>query len=215
MIWVRDWDLGREVLTGVSGEFTDGAYLIAAVTFSINALCIYVCFFMSFSVSALQWLCNADKKHHVPQRRLLRFFQTLYAALTRGARAVFQFYPQDPAQMEMITSAAMKSGFTGGLVVDYPNSTKAKKMFLCLFAGVTDAQLPQGLGTGAESGVNGKNRGTIQYDHGNAGGRRARGQRVGLKNRDWVKAKKERARRQGKEVREDTRFTGRKRRVKF
>lgn len=29
--------------------------------------------------------------------------------------------------MEMITGAAMKCGFTGGLVVDYPNSTKAKK----------------------------------------------------------------------------------------
>jgi len=32
----------------------------------------------------------------------------------------------------MITSAAMKSGFTGGLVVDYPNSTKAKKYYLVI-----------------------------------------------------------------------------------
>jgi hypothetical protein len=29
--------------------------------------------------------------------------------------------------MELITSAAMRCGFTGGLVVDYPNSTRAKK----------------------------------------------------------------------------------------
>lgn len=36
----------------------------------------------------------------------------------------------------MITSAAMKSGFTGGLVVDYPNSTKAKKYYLVIEAGV-------------------------------------------------------------------------------
>lgn len=35
----------------------------------------------------------------------------------------------------MITSAAMKSGFSGGLVVDYPNSTKAKKYFLVIEAG--------------------------------------------------------------------------------
>lgn len=35
----------------------------------------------------------------------------------------------------MITTAAMKSGFSGGLVVDYPNSTKAKKYFLVLEAG--------------------------------------------------------------------------------
>jgi 18S rRNA (guanine1575-N7)-methyltransferase len=27
----------------------------------------------------------------------------------------------------MITQQAMKAGFTGGLVVDYPNSTRAKK----------------------------------------------------------------------------------------
>ncbi len=29
----------------------------------------------------------------------------------------------------MITAAAIKCGFSGGLVVDYPNSTKAKKYF--------------------------------------------------------------------------------------
>ena len=45
----------------------------------------------------------------------------------RGAKAVFQFYPENPAQMELITQQAMKAGFTGGVVVDYPNSTKAKK----------------------------------------------------------------------------------------
>lgn len=32
--------------------------------------------------------------------------------------------------MELLTSSAMKCGFTGGLVVDYPNSTKAKKYFV-------------------------------------------------------------------------------------
>ncbi len=35
----------------------------------------------------------------------------------------------------MITSQSMKAGFTGGLVVDYPNSTKAKKFFLVLMTG--------------------------------------------------------------------------------
>ena len=79
------------------------------------------------SISVIQWLCNADKKEHVPQKRLKKFFQSLYNCLKRGARAVFQFYPESPAQMTMITEAAMKCGFSGGLVVDYPNSTKAKK----------------------------------------------------------------------------------------
>jgi len=35
----------------------------------------------------------------------------------------------------MITKAAMKAGFSGGLVVDYPNSSKAKKLYLVLDAG--------------------------------------------------------------------------------
>ena len=30
--------------------------------------------------------------------------------------------------MELITQQAMKAGFTGGVVIDYPNSTKAKKL---------------------------------------------------------------------------------------
>ena len=39
----------------------------------------------------------------------------------------------------------MKAGFYGGLVVDYPNSAKAKKYFLVLMTGGS-AQLPQALG---------------------------------------------------------------------
>ena len=38
----------------------------------------------------------------------------------------------------MITSAAMKNGFTGGIIIDYPNSKKAKKYFLFLTAGFSD-----------------------------------------------------------------------------
>jgi 18S rRNA (guanine1575-N7)-methyltransferase len=38
----------------------------------------------------------------------------------------------------MITNAALKNGFTGGLIVDFPNSKKAKKFFLFLMAGYSD-----------------------------------------------------------------------------
>ena len=46
-----------------------------------------------------------------------------------------QFFPQDAAQIEMITAAAMRAGFIGGVVVDYPHSTRAKKYYLCVSAG--------------------------------------------------------------------------------
>lgn len=55
--------------------------------------------------------------------------------MVMGSRAVFQFYPDGKHQLEMITTAAMKAGFSGGLVIDYPNSTKAKKHYLVIEAG--------------------------------------------------------------------------------
>jgi 18S rRNA (guanine1575-N7)-methyltransferase len=87
------------------------------------------------SVSALQWLCYSDRRGHRSGARLEAFFCALYRALRRGARAALQFYPESQAQVELITAAAQRSGFTGGLVVDFPQSTKMKKYYLVLFAG--------------------------------------------------------------------------------
>jgi len=162
----------------------------------------------AISISALQWLCNADKRHHKPHKRLYTFFCSLYACLSRGSRAVFQFYPENGEQVEMITSQSMKAGFTGGLVVDYPNSTKAKKFFLVLMTGGAQP-LPKALG---------------QEEGGEAMGARFEGRRERLKqmrgksikkSRDWILEKKERARKKGKDVRHDSKFTGRKRKDRF
>ncbi|KAG8450660.1 hypothetical protein GDO86_003075 [Hymenochirus boettgeri] len=162
------------------------------------------------SISALQWLCNADKKTHNPPRRLFCFFSTLYSALARGARAVLQIYPENAQQLELITAQAMRAGFTGGMVVDYPNSSKAKKFFLCLFAGVSGL-LPKALGeeTAEEEASH-----HVSFTNQRARLKQARGKSV-KKSRDWILEKKERRRRQGKEVRPDTKFSGRKRRPHF
>lgn len=157
------------------------------------------------SISALQWLCNADKKSHNPVKRLHTLFQSLYACLSRGARAVFQFYPENEAQIDLVTKQAMKAGFTGGVVVDYPNSSKAKKFFLVLFSGGAPAQMPKGL----------QEESTNQIVYSDVSIRRQR--RKDLRNkppkksRQWVLEKKERKRRQGREVRPDTKYTGRRR----
>lgn len=37
--------------------------------------------------------------------------------------------------LQMVTAAAMRAGFSGGLVVDFPNSSKAKKFYLVLMVG--------------------------------------------------------------------------------
>ena len=61
--------------------------------------------------------------------------------LCSGARATFQFYPQDSEQIYIIKSQAIKWGFTANLEFDYPNSTKTKKFFLVLMTG-DQQQLP-------------------------------------------------------------------------
>lgn len=164
----------------------------------------------AISISALQWLCNADKKSHSPPKRLYKFFSSLYGCLSLGSRAVFQFYPESSAQVELITQQAMKAGFTGGLVVDFPNSAKMKKMFLCLFTG-GQQKLPKGLGTGDEA--------TATNDHIAFSNKRERMKQIRgkppKKSRNWIMDKKERRRRQGKTVRDDTKYTGRKRSGRF
>ena len=159
----------------------------------------------AISVSAVQWLCYSNDAGHTPRKRLAAFFSTLYASLKRGARAVLQLYPESPEQMEMISGAAMKCGFGGGLVVDYPNSAKAKKCYLCLFAGqdaTTNLRVPAPL-TGAQ-GVDMAPRAKFQ--------KKRRGKdKLAVKSRGWVKAKKERQRKQGKQVRPDSKFTARRR----
>jgi 18S rRNA (guanine1575-N7)-methyltransferase len=153
----------------------------------------------AISISAIQWLCNADKSSYNPVKRLYHLFCTLYSALKRGSKAVFQLYPETNQQLELITQQAMRAGFTGGVVIDFPNSTKAKKIFLCLFAGGSYQALPKAK-VENEMEVKNTNRRSKRTTNDNPKNSKA-----------WVLAKKERHRKQGKEVRPDTKYTGRKR----
>jgi 18S rRNA (guanine1575-N7)-methyltransferase len=186
------------------------------------------------SISALQWLCNADKSSHNPVRRLRLFFQTLYNCLTRNARAVFQFYPENSEQLNLITSTAMRCGFNGGILVDFPNSTKARKVFLVIYTGQPPKKQMRArtgdsdddsdddvdmLSSSSSSSSSKKKRPTsamFESQRGeapserNARRRRAKG-RAPIKGRDWVIAKKERRRRQGRPVKADSKYTARKR----
>merc|ERR1712008_371181 len=104
----------------------------------------------------------------------------------------------------------MGVGFAGGVVVDYPNSTKAKKHYLVLtFDRAYKA--PQGLADGslmAHSSVR-VDRQTFTSKKRSGKGQ---GKKGGGKTKDWIVHKKEGQRKQGKSVRPDTKYTGRKRR---
>ena len=168
------------------------------------------------SISAVQWLCYSNKKHEIPRHRLTAFFRTLYFCLKRGGRAAIQLYPETAEQLELITGVAMKCGFTGGVVVDFPNSKKAKKIYLCLIAGEPDEkyEMPVAMGTntnqvGFESRRDGlSKKRKKRMKHG-----KNRGDVKG--SRDWVLRKKERQRRQGRNVKRDSKYTARRRKRGF
>lgn len=106
----------------------------------------------------------------------------------------------------MVTSQAMRAGFYGGVVVDFPNSSKAKKYYLVLMTG-GQQQLPEALGTNADDSQ-------IPYSKKRELTRDIRGKNP-KKSKDWIMAKKEKRRQKGVDVREDSKYTGRKRSGRF
>jgi len=180
----------------------------------------------AISVSAVQWLCVSHYKHHIPQKRLMKFFTSLYKCLKQGSRAILQVYTETPNQMEMITNCAMKVGFTGSLVIDYPNSTRAKKMFLCLFAGnpPKGAILPKAKNGDEDSDdVNVDDNDDDEDDKRKNAKFESSRERVNhvnnkrqskaLSRKQWIIKKKESLQAKGIEVRPNSKYTGRKRKI--
>lgn len=160
---------------------------------------------------------------------------TLHACLRNPSRAVLQFYPSSDdqvrspslypphsslthAQVQLVTQAAQRAGFGGGIVVDYPNSRKARKVFLVLYVGdggASTRSLPQGLDgdepVDAETVKNEKKR--LRE------GRRLKskkGKKDDKGGKDWILRKKELYRKRGKEdVPKDSKYTGRRRKAVF
>ncbi|CDI76804.1 hypothetical protein, conserved [Eimeria acervulina] len=158
-----------------------------------------------------QLLLRQQRKPALPAtayRRQSCFFQHLARSLKPGARAALQFYPESAEQLESLTSAALRSGFEGGLVVDYPNSTKAKKYFMCLWLPGGNSrrtqQLPKALGTSAIINA-GRERPMVS----------ARRVKKQISKKEFIQRKKEQQIKKGKKVRPESKYSGRKRKDKF
>lgn len=175
----------------------------------------------AISISAVQWLCNADKSCHDPRLRLKAFFGSLYRCLARGARAVLQVYPENLAQLELILSFAMRAGFAGGVVVDYPHSSKSRKEYLVLTCGPPSisTSVPMGKDEDGESCSNDESSDDeenqtvcISDRH-----RPRKKQKISKRGRgkEWILRKKEQRRRRGDEVPSDSKYTARKRKPHF
>ncbi|KAM1305291.1 hypothetical protein ACFX13_023020 [Malus domestica] len=175
----------------------------------------------AISISAVQWLCNADKSSHNPRLRLKAFFGSLYRCLARGARAAFQVYPENLDQSELILSSAMRAGFAGGVVVDFPNSSKKRKEYLvltCNSPSITTST-PKGKGedgegsTDDESSEDEENQ-TVSNSDRHRPRKKQKTNKKG-KGREWILKKKEQMRKKGNVVPPDTKYTARKRKARF
>ena len=115
--------------------------------------------------------------------------------------------------------------------MDYPHSTKAKKYYLTITAGTSHTYLAPVVDdvvegneymAGGASGSSGDRRGgggfQVSFESKRGKGKRpkhGRKKRAAPKSRDWILNKKDRQRRQGKQVRRTTKYSGRKRKDKF
>ncbi|GBG68968.1 hypothetical protein CBR_g3667 [Chara braunii] len=213
--WIG-WDISRPMLEVAMEREVQGDLLLHDLGHGLGLRS--AVFDGAISISAIQWLCNADRSSDGPHQRLKRFFQSLYRSLAKGARAVFQFYPQGQKQIELITTSAMKAGFSGGLVIDYPHSTRAKKYFLCLMAGPprADAPMPKAKGLDgrmevdeeeSSDGEEGSDEaeddevdgygGTVKVEERVRALKRRKSDGKRVKGRGWVLLKKEQRRKRG------------------
>ncbi|KAI0135097.1 S-adenosyl-L-methionine-dependent methyltransferase [Daldinia grandis] len=162
----------------------------------------------AISISAIQWLCNAESSDVSPAGRLSRFFNGLYASLKRGGRAVCQFYPKNDEQKKMITSAAVRAGFGAGLLEDDPE-TKNVKVYLVLTVGGGNLDGNGGDITGVIKGMEGVD--VLDSRHGSRNGKGE----IKKGSKAWIVKKKEQMERKGKVVKATSKYTGRKRRIAF
>ncbi|KAH7369335.1 methyltransferase domain-containing protein [Plectosphaerella cucumerina] len=165
----------------------------------------------AISISAIQWLCNAESSDTSPDGRLTRFFNGLYASLKRGGRAVCQFYPKNDRQRHMITQAAVKAGFGAGILEDDPE-TKNVKLYLVLTVGGASKEGGSADITGVVQGMDGVD--VLDQRHKAASDRSGRGE-IRKGSKPWIVHKKEQMEKKGKVVKATSKYTGRKRRVAF
>ncbi|XP_039048579.1 18S rRNA (guanine-N(7))-methyltransferase RID2-like [Hibiscus syriacus] len=157
-------------------------------------------------------LTNVDNSSHEPRLRLKAFFGSLYRCLARGERATLRVYPENLAQRELILSYAMRAGFAGGVVVDYPHSTKSRKEYLVHTCGPPKGEDRESCSDDESSGDEENQTVSISDRH-----RPRKKQKINKKGkgREWVLRKKEQMRRKGNAVPPDTKYTARKRKARF
>ncbi|KAM0701372.1 hypothetical protein Q7P35_011733 [Cladosporium inversicolor] len=191
-------DISSSMLAEALGRDVEGDMLLAdmgqGIPFRAGT------FDAAISISAIQWLCNAETSDVTPEGRLKRFFDGLYMSLRRGGKAVCQFYPKNAAQRSMISNAAIKAGFGAGILEDDPD-TKSLKVYLVLTVGGGDV-------SGTVSRMS-----DVEVQDARKKDRK-RGKEFEKKgSKAWILRKKAQSEAKGKIVKPNSKFTGRRRKT--
>ncbi|CAH9081803.1 unnamed protein product [Cuscuta europaea] len=117
----------------------------------------------------------------------------------------------------------MRAGFAGGIVIDYPHSTKMRKEYLVLTCGPPSlsSTTPKGKGEDGEcyssdeaGSSEDEESQTVCVSDRHRPRKKQKLNKKG-KGRGWVLKKKEQMRKKGNEVPRDTKYTARKRKDRF
>lgn len=126
-----------------------------------------------------------------------------------------QFYPETADQAVLISETATKVGFAGGVVVDYPNSAKAKKHYLVLSFDRSATQRTRGVEDVSEKQQQQQQHVTVGSATDGGKKKKPPRKKKGVKTKEWIVHKKAMQRKKGKDVRPDTKYTARRRPHKF
>ena len=154
----------------------------------------------AIGIDVIRWLFRQYEGDEPVPKRLRTFFESLHGCLQCGARAIFNFHPENADQAQMLSTIATKCGFGGGIHTDFPNSAKARVNWLVLeVGGISPDQLDEAFAAAP---------GCLNVE----AGRRYDRKKKGFNKKEWILKKKERQRLLGKKVANDSKYTGRSRR---
>jgi 18S rRNA (guanine1575-N7)-methyltransferase len=153
----------------------------------------------AIGIDVLQWLFREYPGDAPAQKRLRAFFESLHGCLQCGGKAVFNFAPRDADQAELLSILTTRCGFGGGIKIDSPDSPRARIAWLLLEVGGVS---PDGIeepfapaGCPVIPAVKARKKGKDAFNR-----------------KEWILKKKERQRKLGQKVANDSKYTGRSRR---
>lgn len=76
------------------------------------------------SVSALQWIKKKEE--------IARIAKGVFSLLEKGSPFVVQFYPQTEKEMKEVSKVFVENGFSGEIVIDWPEIPKNRLIFLVM-----------------------------------------------------------------------------------